>query len=166
MFYAGLETNPNALKKMGRQALLVGIGVFLIPYAAGFGLCVLVFGVGGMQAMFVGLVLSITAIAVNARILNDLKLNEYRVAPVIIGGSIVDDVLSFAFFSALVGLSTGASAGTFDVGILVNIIFRLVLFFLITICIGLQFYPVFPNIIHPVSQWGSPLPWLWRWFLA
>jgi Kef-type K+ transport system membrane component KefB len=141
MFYAGLETNPNALKRMGRPAVLVGIGGFLVPYTAGYWLCVLVFGIGGMQAMFIGLALSITAIAVNARILTDLKLNEYRVAPVIIGGSIVDDVLSFAFFSALVGLASGASAGAFDVGTLLNIIFRLILFFSITICIGLQFYP-------------------------
>ena len=95
----------------------------------------------GLQAMFVGLALSITAIAVNARILNDLKLNEYRVAPVIIGGSIVDDVLSFAFFSSLVGIATGVSGGAFDLGVIVNVIFRLILFFAITICIGLQFYP-------------------------
>ena len=70
--------------------------------------------------MFIGLALSITAIAVNARIINDLKFNEYRVAPVIIGGSIVDDVLSFAFFSSLVGLATGASGGVFDVDTIVN----------------------------------------------
>lgn len=141
MFYAGLDTDPNTLKKMGRQAVLVGIGGFLFPFVGGFGLCVLVFGVGGLQAMFVGLALSITAIAVNARIINDLKLNEYRVAPVIIGGSIVDDVLSFAVFSSLVGIATGVSGGAFDLGVIVNIIFRLILFFAITICIGMQFYP-------------------------
>lgn len=141
MFYAGLDTDPKTLKKMGRQAVLVGVGGFLFPFVGGFGLCVLVFGVGGLQAMFVGLALSITAIAVNARILNDLKLNEYRVAPVIIGGSIVDDVLSFAFFSSLVGIATGVSGGAFDLGVIISVILRLILFFSITICIGLQFYP-------------------------
>ena len=141
MFYAGLETNPNALKRMGKLALLVGIGGFLLPYTAGFWLCVLVFGVDGMQAMFVGLALSITAIAVNARVLSDLHLGEYRVAPVIIGASIVDDVLSFAFLSVLIGLATGASAGAFDLGTLAQVILRLVLFFGVTIGIGLQFYP-------------------------
>lgn len=141
MFYAGLETNPNALQKMGKQAFLVGIGGFLLPYTIGFWLCVLVFGVAGMQAMFVGLALSITAIAVNARIINDLKLGEYRVAPVIMGGAIVDDVLSFAFFSTLVGLATGASGGAFDLGTLASVLIRLFLFFAITIGIGHQFYP-------------------------
>ncbi|MBE9519906.1 MAG: cation:proton antiporter [Proteobacteria bacterium] len=141
MFYAGLETNPNSLKRMGKLAMLVGIGGFLLPFVAGFWLCVLVFGIDGMQAMFIGLALSITAIAVNARILNDLHLCEYQVAPVIIGASIVDDVLSFAVFSSLIGLATGASAGAFDAGAIIHIIFRLVLFFGITICIGLQFYP-------------------------
>lgn len=141
MFYAGLETNPNSLKKMGKQAFIVGVGGFLLPYTAGFWLCVLVFEVDGMQAMFVGLALSITAIAVNARIINDLKLNEYRLAPVIMGGSIVDDVLCFAFFSVLVGLATGASGGAFDSGTLIIVILRLILFFSITICIGHQFYP-------------------------
>ena len=141
MFYAGLETNPNALKRMGKLAALVGIGGFLVPFLGGFWLCVIVFGIDGLQAMFIGLALSITAIAVNARILNDLHLCEYRVAPVIIGASIVDDVLSFAVFSSLIALATGASAGAFDMGTIIQIIFRLTLFFGITICIGLQFYP-------------------------
>ena len=141
MFYAGLETNPNSFKKTGRQAFLVGIGGFLLPYTLGFWLCLLVFDVGGLQAMFIGLALSITAIAVNARLLSDLHLSEYRVAPVIIGASIVDDVLSFAFFSSLIALATGASAGAFDARTVTHIIFRLALFFGITICIGLQFYP-------------------------
>lgn len=154
MFYAGLETNPNALKKMGRQAFLVGIGGFLLPYAAGFWLCLLVFEVDGLQAMFIGLALSITAIAVNARIIKDLNLNEYKVAPVIIGGSIVDDVLSFAFFSSLVGLATGASAGAFDVDTIVSVIFRLILFFSITICIGLQFYPLLSRYFSSRESMG------------
>jgi len=60
MFYAGLETNPNSLKRSGRQAVLVGLGGFLVPYTLGFWLCLVVFGVGGLQAMFIGLALSIT----------------------------------------------------------------------------------------------------------
>jgi Kef-type K+ transport system membrane component KefB len=141
MFYAGLETDPGALKKSGRQAFLVGMGGFLLPYTLGFWMCLLVFDVGGMEAMFIGLALSITAIAVNARLLTDLNLCGYRVAPVIIGASIIDDVMAFAFFSSLIALATGASAGAFDARTVALIIFRLVLFFGITICIGLQFYP-------------------------
>src|SRR4051812_36077307 len=37
MFLAGLETDPQGLRSVGRTALLVAIGGVILPMAAGFG---------------------------------------------------------------------------------------------------------------------------------
>ena len=85
-------------------------GIF-VPFIMGYGACIL-FGVDNMMALFVGLGLSITSIAVNARVLLDMRLQKFRITPVIIGASIVDDVLALALFSLLIGLAEGG--GSFD----------------------------------------------------
>lgn len=138
MFYAGLETNPFDLKRMGRLSFLVGIGGFVVPFAMGFFICHTFFAVSTTQSLFVGLGLSITAIAVNARVLNDMYLQHFRVAPVIIGASIIDDVLSFALFTTIIGVTT---SGTFTWQNELYALIKVFLFFGVSIFIGLQLYP-------------------------
>ncbi len=143
MFYAGLETDPLALKKLGRLAAMVGFGGFVIPFSLGYGVCRLFFDISNNQALFVGLGLSITAIAVNARVLNDMCLQEYRVCPVIIGASVIDDVLSFALFSAIISVASGGSF--FDFSQMVKDLTKVFLFFGVSGFIGVHLFPRFSN---------------------
>lgn len=138
MFYAGLETNPFDLKRMGKLSFMVGIGGFIIPFVLGYFVCYVFFDVSNTQSLFVGLGLSITAIAVNARVLNDMYLQHFRVTPVIIGASIIDDVFSFALFTAIIGIST---SGTFTWQNELFALIKVFLFFGVSIFIGLQLYP-------------------------
>jgi len=138
MFHAGLETNPYDLKNMGRQSALVGVGGFFVPLLSGVFVCVSFFQVTMLHALFVSLGLAITAIAVNVRVLHDLDMHKYRVTPVIVGGAIVDDILCFAMFSALVGY---AATNTVSVaGVLLNLA-KVFCFFGISIYIGTYWYP-------------------------
>ena len=142
MFYAGLETDPLTLKKTGRLATLVGLGGFLVPFVMGYSVCLL-FDINNLQALFVGLGLSITAIAVNARVLNDMCLQEYRICPVIIGASIIDDVLSFALFSVIISVAAGGSF--FDLPLIVKDLTKVFLFFGISGFIGVNLFPRFSD---------------------
>lgn len=140
MFYAGIETNPFDLKRMMTPSFLVGIGGFAVPFVLGYGVCAYIFHLTVLQSLFVGLGLSITAIAVNARVLNDMSLQQYRVTPVIIGASIVDDILSFALFSAIVSMAAGEGNGMNWQG-MSWIFIKVGLFFGCSIFIGMQLYP-------------------------
>ncbi|MEN8140455.1 MAG: cation:proton antiporter [Thermodesulfobacteriota bacterium] len=140
MFYAGLETNPFDLKAHRGTAILVGFFGFLVPFLMGYTLCLL-FGMAQIQAMFIGLGLSVTAIAVNARVLNDCKLQAYVVVPVIIGAAIIDDVCSFALFSVIIGLAAGGNEPIY--WLLVVDLFKVLLFFGLTCGIGIYLYPSF-----------------------
>ncbi len=138
MFYAGLETNPFDLQRMGRLSFMVGFGGFIVPFIMGYLVCHFFFATTVVQSMFIGLGLSVTAIAVNARVLNDLCLQRYRVTPVIIGASIVDDVLCFALFSAIIELATVAHFNWMTMG---HNLIKVLVFFALTIWIGIHVFP-------------------------
>ena len=138
MFYAGLETNPSDLMKFRRHSCIVGIFGFIIP----FGLVYLVcqsFALPMAQSLFISLGLSITAIAVSARVLHDLELTDHRVSPVILGASIIDDVLALSFFTAIVDLGTSHSGiNWFQFAFTMG---KVVVFFALAIGVGLWLYP-------------------------
>jgi Kef-type K+ transport system membrane component KefB len=140
MFYAGLETNPFELKRMTRPSLCVALGGFVLPFLMGFGVSRLM-GSSIMQALFIGMALSITAIAVNARVLNDMNMIKYRVTPVIIGASIVDDILSLALFTIIIDLASGG--GTLIGTHLLVLMVKVACFFGISHLIGMMLYPKF-----------------------
>jgi Kef-type K+ transport system membrane component KefB len=138
MFYAGLETDPFELKRLTKTSLIVAAGGFIIPFFISFGVCLLL-SLSYIQAMFIGMALSITAIAVNARILKDMNLTRFRVTPVIMGASVIDDVLSLALFTIIIELATGGGSliGTH----LIILILKVAAFFGLSHVIGIIIYP-------------------------
>jgi len=138
MFYAGLETNPIDLKRYRVHSTLVGIAGFLIPFGVAYLACQL-FSLPQVTSLFISLGLSITAIAVSARVLHDLELTEHPVTPVIIGASIIDDVLALSFFTAIIDLGTNQGGiNWLHFGLTMG---KVIFFFIIAIGIGIWLYP-------------------------
>lgn len=138
MFYAGLETNPLDLKKFRLQSTLVGIFGFIIPFVVAYLTCKL-FGLPLTESLFISLALSITAIAVSARVLHDLDLTDHRVTPIIIGASIIDDVMALSFFTAIIDI--GTNSGSIHWLNFALVILKVFIFFGVSIGIGLWLYP-------------------------
>ena len=138
MFYAGLETNPFDLKRHIKPSLLTGTGGFLLPLCLGYFVCRFV-GMLPIQALFVGMALSVTAIAVNARVLIDMNLTKFRIMPVIIGASIINDIFSLGLFT-LVNDVAVAKTGLHIINVII-LLFKVFLFFVFSIFIGLLLYP-------------------------
>lgn len=138
MFYTGLETDPATFKRFSFRAMLVAAGGFFLPFIFGYSTCAF-FGFTTIKALYVGLALSITAIAVNSRVMNDLKLSKFRISPVIIGASVIDDVLSLVFFSILIEMAgSGAEANWLNVLI---VVLKVLVFFSFVCFVGTILYP-------------------------
>jgi Kef-type K+ transport system membrane component KefB len=138
MFYAGLESNPAELKRYRIHSCLVGIAGFLIPFGVAYLTCML-FSLPNVQSLFISLGLSITAIAVSARILHDLDLGDHYLSAVIIGASIIDDVLALSFFTAIIDLGSRQEAiNWLQFGFTMS---KVILFFALAIGIGVWLYP-------------------------
>jgi Kef-type K+ transport system membrane component KefB len=139
MFHSGMEMDPRELLEHLWPSLGVALGGFLIPYALGT-LTAILFGATHYQALFVGMGVSITAIAVQAVILHSMKIHRSQVGHVIIGAAIVDDILALISLSTLLGL---ARTGAIEAAGIAVILLKVVLFFGITIFFGEVVLPRF-----------------------
>ncbi len=84
MFHTGMELDPKELLEHKWPSFAVALGGFILPFALG---CALtrVFGGTTYQCLFVGIGVSITAIAVQAVILHSLRINQSEIGHIIIG---------------------------------------------------------------------------------
>lgn len=139
MFYAGMELDPRILLKNAWPSITVALGGFVIPFALGVGVTYL-FGGTAFQCLFVGMGISVTAIAVQAVVLQSMRINRSQLGHVIIGAAIVDDILSLMGLSVLLSL---ARHGTVDVAQLLILLVKVGAFFGITVVLGVFVMPPF-----------------------
>ena len=139
MFYAGMEMDPKQLLKSFFPSLAVALGGFFLPFILGY-FITRAFGSTQYQALFVGMGLSITAIAVQAVILQSLQIHKTNIGHIIMGAAIVDDILSLFTLSVLLGL---ARSGAINPGAVALIIGKVVLFFGLAILVGHFVMPIF-----------------------
>ncbi len=144
MFYTGLELDPKELLDNLWPAVLVAVGGFVLPFALGYFTCK-VFGGTLYQSLFVGMGVSITAIAVQSIILHSMRINRTNLGHIIIGAAIVDDILALIALSTLLGL---ARTGTVQVVEVAGILLKVVVFFGVTILLGHFVLPKLTRRLH------------------
>jgi Kef-type K+ transport system membrane component KefB len=132
MFHSGLEMDPKVLLKNLWHSLSVAFGGFVLPFALGY-LTTRFFGGTIMQSLFVGMGISISAIAVQVVILRSLKINKSSLGHIIIGAAIADDILALIALSVLLSL---AESGTAQTGEVLMILLRVGGFFAFAILLG------------------------------
>lgn len=141
MFHTGMEMDPRELLGHIWPSLGVAVGGFMLPFLAGY-LITHAFGGSAYQALFVGMGVSITAIAVQAVILHAMRINRSELGHIIIGAAIVDDILALIALSTLLGL---ARTGEVQVAELSFILLKVMVFFGLTILIGYFIVPKFTS---------------------
>jgi Kef-type K+ transport system membrane component KefB len=139
MFHSGMEMDPKELLEHMWPSLGVAIGGFVVPFASGY-LVTRLFGGTLYQSLFVGMGVSITAIAVQAIILYEMRINRTNLGHIIMGAAIVDDILALMTLSTLLSL---VKTGTFQFQMLVIIFLKVTIFFGATILIGHFIMPRF-----------------------
>jgi Kef-type K+ transport system membrane component KefB len=79
MFLAGLEMDPREISRSGRSAIVISIIAFFIPLLSGT-FASLLFGLTTVQSLFMGLLLSITAVPVSAIVLMNMRNLAHKIA--------------------------------------------------------------------------------------
>ena len=150
MFYAGMEMDPKELLEHIWPSLAVAIGGFVLPFAMGF-FVTRYFGGTVFQSLFIGIGLSVTAIAVQAVILQDLKIHKTSIGHVIMGAAIADDILSLIGLSVLLGL---VKTGTVETAGILIIMLKVAAFFAFTILAGHFVMPIFTKRLEDYNAKG------------
>jgi Kef-type K+ transport system membrane component KefB len=144
MFYTGMEMDPKELLEHIWPSLVVALGGFIIPFVFGYFTCRL-FGGTLYQSLFVGLGVSITAIAVQSVVLHSMRINRTELGHIIIGAAIADDILSLVGISVLIGLVQTGSVKFTSISM---VFLKVVLFFGLTILLGHFVIPKITKKLH------------------
>jgi Kef-type K+ transport system membrane component KefB len=144
MFHTGLEMDPKELLEHVWPSLGVAVGGFVLPFALGY-LVSWAFGATAYQSLFVGMCISITAIAVQSVILYSMKINNTYLGHIIIGAAIADDILSLIGLSILLGL---AKTGEVQLVSISFVVLKVAAFFGFTIVLGQYVLPKITAKLH------------------
>jgi Kef-type K+ transport system membrane component KefB len=143
MLHAGLETDPKDLLNSSKRSLAIAAGGVVLPFFLGY-IVAIYFGFDPIQAAFIGMSLSITAISVTTKIFKDFKYNKSKVAHLVMGAAILDDIIAFLMLSIILGVvAGGGSIGAAEVSILIG---KVVLFFGGVIFAGTKLIPIFNKV--------------------
>lgn len=136
----GFETDLDLIRKLGRPAALVTTGSLILPLFGGLGVgWVLpeVFLADGAErihfALFVALALSVSSLAVVAKILSELGLMRRDFGQITVAAGMANDVVGWLMLGVFTGLATSGEIG---VGQIVSTIVPLVVFVALAMTVG------------------------------
>lgn len=144
MLHSGLETDPNELFKTSKKSILVAIGGIVLPFAGGY-LVSRHFGQSLNASLFIAMGLSVSAIALAARLFKDCKIQKSRIAHLTLGAAVIDDIIALILFSLVVNL---AENGTIAFWPLFILLIKIILFFGIVIWGGMYISKFLNRIIY------------------
>lgn len=154
MLLAGIRMAPLDFARSSRSAVLIALGGMLVPVGAGFALGHLVLPESPFkvaQSLFLGVALAITAVPVAVRMFMDLGALDSRVGKAVIAAALWDDVLSLFFMALLLAEIGSIGAGTFSLQSLLPVIAKVLLFFAVTIPVGLFVFPMIGRYFRYLS---------------
>lgn len=122
MFLAGLELHPKEIKQAGKNAIILSILAFVIPFMSGVAVSNLL-GLAMLPSLFIGLTLAITAVPVSAVVLMEFGLLKGKLGSTIMTAGIVDDILALITLAIIIQLSQGG--GDLDFGELGFSVFKI-----------------------------------------
>lgn len=138
MLHTGVETNPREFITALRKSFGIATIGALFPFLAATSVALL-FGYSMNTALFVGITLTATAVVVTLKILNDLGLQNTKLARVIVASCILDDLLSLISFSIILSVVKSEEINFIS---LLMVGLKSILFFGVTIIAGYYLYPI------------------------
>ena len=136
MFHAGLESNPKELFRASKLALFVALGGIILPFAGGFGLSMR-FGYDINASLFMGLGLSVTSIALSAKLFKDCKISGTRVAHVTMAAAMIDDIIALILLAIILDVT---KTGNVDLEHLVTLVGKIMAYFAIIFFVGHRYF--------------------------
>jgi Kef-type K+ transport system membrane component KefB len=136
MFVAGLETDLDQMRHVGKVAFWSAFGGVVLPFIGGAALAV-AFGLPLFwQGIYIGTILTATSVSISAQTLMELGVLRSREGSTILAAAVIDDVMGIVVLSVVVALTKASSAGAVDAGAIGLVVLRLAGYFVVAIYAG------------------------------
>ncbi|MEO1766879.1 cation:proton antiporter [Thiobacter aerophilum] len=140
LFQIGLESEVQAMRKVGWRAFLVACIGVAAPFALGVLLGPYLFPDMSFNGhLFLGATLTATSVGVTARVFKDMNALKSAEAQIVLGAAVIDDVIGLIILAVVSGIVTTGSVSLTAVG---WIILKAVLFLAGAVIIGQRFAPL------------------------
>ncbi len=110
LFEVGLETDGGQLVREGPRSTLVAITGVVVPGAAGYLVSSRWFGMATVPSLFVGGTIVATSIGITVRVLKDLDRHNTRMARIVLGAAVLDDVIGVVVLAVLYDFTVTGTA--------------------------------------------------------
>ena len=117
LFTVGLETRPQELIQVGKTAVNVAMAGVAAPFVLGFGYMKLI-GEPTHEGIFVAAAMVATSVGITARVMADLHVLHTRVAKIILGAAVFDDILGMILLAIVAGIVTTGDVKWLHLGVL------------------------------------------------
>ncbi len=151
LFEVGFEADIEKLKKEGFNASVVAFFGALFPFVLGFLVSYYMFNLSLFTSLFIGGTLTATSIGISLRVLKDLGLHTTKMAQVVIGAAVLDDILGVIVLASLVQL---VAQGTIEIISLVKLLGLMFLFLILAPFIAF----LIANILHLFGKNHTQIP--------
>jgi len=141
LFEVGFEADIEKLRKEGLNASIVAFFGALIPFLLGFLASYYLFNLSLFTSLFIGGTLTATSIGISLRVLKDLGLHTTKMAQIVIGAAVLDDILGVIVLASLVQL---VAQGSLDLVSLARLLILMFIFLLVAPFIAF----VMANFLH------------------
>ncbi|UCC41482.1 MAG: cation:proton antiporter [Candidatus Aminicenantes bacterium] len=106
MFHVGLEIRVKDLFAVGRTAIFVGILGVVFPLVMGL-LSMLLVGYELVESLFIATAILATSVGISVKVLKDIGLIKHKVAYIVLGAAVLDDILALIVLALVKGLARG-----------------------------------------------------------
>ena len=144
LFSTGLGTNFEEFKRLEVASSVVAISGVILPFTLGYFATILFFN-DHLIALFAGVALVATSVGVGASILTELRMLRTKIGSLIMGAAVIDDVIGIMLMSALISVAITGSISPAEIFLLIMFV---VLFFLISLTIGIKLCKKLAEKIH------------------
>jgi Kef-type K+ transport system membrane component KefB len=148
MFIAGLETDLEEMRRVGKVAFWTALGGVVCPMAGGAAVAA-AFGLPLFwEGLFIGTILTATSVSISAQTLIELGALRSREGSTILGAAVIDDVMGIVVLSLVTAFARAADTGV-DATQVITVGGRIALFFAAGVFVG--------RWITPFLRWATRL---------
>ena len=147
MFVAGLETDLDEMRRVGRVAFWSAAGGVVLPLVGGAATAV-AFGLPLFwEGIFIGTILTATSVSISAQTLIELGALKSKEGSTILGAAVIDDVMGIVVLSLVIAFAR--ASGGIDVTSLGLILLRIIAFFVLAVALA--------RFFEPLASWAEGL---------
>ena len=105
LFMVGLRTSVDEMRQVGADSLRVAVIGVLLPFGLGFFAShMLIPDITLHTSLFLGATLGATSVGITVMVLQEMKLEQARVARIILGAAVLDDILCLLLLAIVSGI--------------------------------------------------------------